>query len=257
MVSSSQTISFSKDEKSSIILELDDKYHVSLYGEELSEFSRTQMVYLKMFPTYAEKPYEILTSEGECTIDSRDNVEEVIDLLVFADEKSAELSGFPVNEVVTEWVAGPDVPVLITERQITTPEKVVGILKCTYYKAFDRLKLRVDEDMESSSVIVLVKNDGDSAYEEVPYTGTEVRLRNITLVIKDIVSDDPIPNADVVVSLSKITVFSGITNANGKVTIFDLIEGATYDLSVKATDYIDSDEDYLNNDSFTVPSSEG
>lgn len=259
MPKTSTTVNFSsseitESESESISLELDDDYHISLYGESKSEFSKTEIVYLKVKPPYSENPYAILTSAGSCVKHSQNNLETITEDLTFENTSGVELSDTPIGTVSTTWVAGSSAAVLISGKTITTTDKKIGILRCEYEIQFDRLQLTVSQNMTDSSVIVMVGYDDSYASLTVDYIETTTTLSDIVLIIKDIVSDEIIKDANVVVSLNGIQTYSGVTNSNGKVTIPDLIVGSTYDLKVTATNYLDSDVDYLNNDSFTVPS---
>ena len=246
-----------------ISIELDDGYHITLYGEAKSSFDKTEIVYLKVSPTYDTNAYEILTSKGICTKYLQNNLETIEELLAFENVTSASLSNIPFGPVSTEWIAGSGSSVLVNENIVTTTDKVIGILKCTYEKEFDRLQLTVSQDMSDDQVIVMVGseiNGYDSITVDYSITidysgeaGTDSILRSVTLIIKDIVSDAIISGASVIVTLSGTEIFNGTSNENGKVTIQNMIIGSTYDLMVTATNYLNSDADYLDNDSFTVP----
>ena len=238
----------------SIEISLDGDYHITLYGEAKSEFVKTEMVYLKVSPPYLENVYEILTSTGNCIKQSQGNLEDVVELLAFENTSSKTLSDSPAGAVTTSWVAGAGAAVLVTDKVITTASAVIGILKCEYQKKFDRLQLTVTPAMEDDQVIVMVGSE-ENGYDSitVKYTGESTVLRDVTLVIKDIISDAIIPEAAVTVTLEDIQIYAVTTNEEGKVTLQDMIIGKTYDLLITAIDYLDSDADYLNNDSFTVP----
>jgi len=255
-VHNSTTVNFSTEDMdvNSTSIELDDDYHISLYGEEKSEFSKTELVYLKAYPPYSVNAYEILTSNGTCIKHSQNNLETVVELLVFEYEKSTSLANLPSGPVTTDWVAGTGSPISINENVISANEKVIGILKCTYKKKFDRLQLAVSPDMVDDQVIVMVGSE-INGYDSitVDYTGEGTNLRDVTLAIKDIVTDEIISGATITITLGSIQIFTGTSNEDGKVTVQDLIIGSTYDLLVTAIDYLDNNVDYLNNDSFTVP----
>ena len=255
--SDSTVINFSTSTSSSdinlISIELDGDYHITLYGENKSEFAKTELVYLKVFPTYSESPYDILTSKGTCIKFSQNEEETIIENIAFENVKSVELSDDPIGAVTTSWVAGTGASVLVNGKTITTPLNVIGILKCEYKRKFDRLQLTVPQSMTDESVIVMVGSDEDYVSETIEYTGEGTTFRDITLVIKDIVSDSEIAGATVVVEYNSIQIFSGAANSQGRVTLQDLTIGASYDIKITATNYLDSDSDYLNNDSFTVP----
>jgi hypothetical protein len=137
------TVPFSNTSTSSSVsteLELDDDYHVSLYSNDKTEFYRTDIVYLKIKPTYDTAPYTIQTSEGSCIRSSKNNVEEITELVAFTNSKTAQLSYLPIGNVSFTWKTGSGTP-LVSGRNITLPAATIGILACVYSINFDRLKL--------------------------------------------------------------------------------------------------------------------
>jgi hypothetical protein len=92
--------------------------------------------------------------------------------------------------------------------------------------------------------------DTTVSYEasEEAETGTE----NVTLSVRDVITTEPIKNATVRVFKGGV-IFEGVTDFNGDITVPELVKGETYDVKITAEGYFSSGEDYLNNDSFTVP----
>lgn len=258
MVDTSTTVSFADETTSNSIsteLELDGDYHISLYGSEKSTFSKTELVYLKVKPIYSVEPYTIQTSAGACVKNSQGLIEEKIEFLAFANTNSASLSYEPIGSVTTEWTSGNGGSVLKNGRVMKTNSPALAILKCTYEIKYDRLKLTVPSSLEDTEVLVMV---GSELYgydtETVDYTGTAGTLVDVTLTIKDVMTDAVIPEATVEISKSGIVLFTGVSNASGELTVPGICAtGETYDIKTTASLYFDSDVDYLNNDSFTVP----
>ena len=248
--SDSKTINFEiSTSSSSISIELDDDYHIILYGEERSEFDKTELAYLKVMPTYDVNPYDILASAGVCTKASQNNIADVTEELTFENEKEAELANTPFGAVTSEWIAGDDVSILMDGKKITTTSNTIGILQCEYQVEFDRLQLTVEQDMEDDSVIVMVGSGEDYASETVDYSGTAESV-SLEILVTDICTGDPIPDATVVID----GLPSGITNENGIFTVVTPVQtGDSFDIKTTATGYTDSDADFLNNDSFIVP----
>ena len=264
MKAASTTINYTSDvtgilsAKRTPTLVLDQDYLILEYGENKQTFKPSENAYLKLYPAYSEFPYTIMTSEGVCTKKNTDSLFTYTDKIAFINKASATLSYKPHGSVTTEWIAGAGGTVLINEKILTTSEKVIGILKCTYSIKFDRLQLVAPVTFTDEKIIVVAHYDDEtkvgSTSISVNYLdSTTISKVNVELTIKDISDDKIIPGASVTVSLSNVVLFTGISNEKGTVTIPLLTKGVTYDLKVTVTNFINSDLDYLNNDSFTVP----
>jgi len=258
MTSSYITTNFSSESTSSDLsaeLELDGEYHVSLYGIEKISFSINELVYLKVRPIYSVEPYTIQISSGSCKKVNQGNVEEIVEYLSFKNTTSASLSYMPIGCISTEWSAGSAGSVLISGNVITIPSSALAILKCTYEIEFDRLCLTAPSNLSDEEILVMVGSDlYGYADISVDYSGGIGIITDITLTIKDVMSDDIIPDATIELSKEGIVLFTGTSNAEGEITIQGICStGETYDIKTTATSYFDSDVDYLNNDSFTVP----
>lgn len=78
---------------------------------------------------------------------------------------------------------------------------------------------------------------------------------DIQFVVSDIANDRPVKDAIVRITQPDNPSFIALedtTNDNGEV-IFSLVSGQTYDIKTTAEGFIDSDLDYISNDTFTVP----
>jgi len=81
---------------------------------------------------------------------------------------------------------------------------------------------------------------------------------DVKFYVKDIANDLIIKNAQVTISQPDNSDFETIqetTNEDGYI-IVSLMQGETYNIHTLATNYIDSENDYISNDSFTVPTDE-
>jgi hypothetical protein len=236
-------------------LSLDDPYHQSIYGEEKTVFQKNEAVYLKIYPAYAESNYSLVATGGSISKHNTALNETVTETLTFAKEKEATLSRDPVGSVSVSWVAGSGSLVFDGRRAYSTTE-ILGVAQATYQAKYDRLKLVTSESMTADVVLVVAESEthGKASIDveyEVPLIDPDLPV-SVTLTIRDIVSDTPIPNAQVSVSGHGVS-FSGTADGGGQVTIPNLERGKTYDVVAQASGYFSSNVDYLNNDSFTVP----
>ena len=238
-------------------IELDNDYHIALYGEAKTEFNKEDIVYLKVYPGRDISDYDILKSSGKCFLSAPHNSENVVDLLSFVNTKSASFSVTPAYlHVEYEWVSGGGgVGVLINEKGVTISKKTVGILSCEYVMYYDRLKLlRLPNSKDNDQIIVMIGNETRGYVSiTVNYTEEESTSRDLTIVIRNVDSEAIIAGASVAITLEGISIFDGTTNEEGRVTVPSLVVGTTYDIKVTATDYFDTNVDVLNNDTFTVP----
>jgi len=272
MANDSLTTNFSSDEISgtstsgSTELELDDDYHLTLYLADKTEFYRTQEVYLKVKPQYSVESYEIIASDGSCTKFSQGNVETITENLSFPKTSSATLSYLPIGNVSYTWKAGSGT-VLIDGRTVSVNKPVVGILECVYDVNFDRLKLTVPATFTGYEVMVVVGSElygyADLTVSYVNITGStssgsgdppeqDLGLADVIITIKDIYTNEIIPYADIRISKGGTSIYSGSGNILGRVVVSNLVIGEVYDIEVSKADYIDSGDDYLSNDTFTV-----
>lgn len=78
---------------------------------------------------------------------------------------------------------------------------------------------------------------------------------DVKLIIKDIANDVLLPDANIEIWIEDNPNFkrlTGISDENGE-AIFNLTTETTYNLKVTKKGYLSTNEDYINNDKFTVP----
>ena len=78
---------------------------------------------------------------------------------------------------------------------------------------------------------------------------------DVKLIIKDIANDVLLPDANIEIWIEDNPNFkrlTGISDENGE-AIFNLTTETTYNLKVTKEGYLSTNEDYINNDKFTVP----
>jgi len=263
MAFDSSIINFSNELSSGSLsteLELDSDYHISLYGSEKSSFTKNELVYLKIKPIYTLEPYTIQTSEGTCVKNSQGNIKEFIEFLSFLNTTYEYLSQEPIGNVSTEWTVGNGGSVLKDGKIMSINSPTLGILKCTYNVYFDRLKLTTPSNFTGTEILVIAgselygySNLSITYYDEDSGEGTGV-ITDISLMVKDIMTDNVISGATVIISKSGIILYTGTSDSSGQVAVIGIcVTGETYDVKTTAPLYFGSDEDYLNNDSFTVP----
>jgi len=127
----------------------------------------------------------------------------------------------------------------------------------TYKKHYKKYPYTVSSSLEEDTEIPFFLEDNGqivdnfflkvivSQFEEIP----------VDIIIKDIANDSLISNATVEITESfgdNPQTFEQTTDSNGKCT-FTLKPGKTYTSKITHDDYIDSDLDRINNDTFTVP----
>ena len=270
MKKENQQVNFSYDnpDKASVSasIELDSDYIEDYYGESISTFGLSQKAFIKLKPLYSKYPYSLKTSAGKCVILKKGAKETITERLTFLNKSSASLSETPAGSVSSNWIMGNEknLPILWDSEVAMLSENIIGILECTYEAYFDRLQLTPPLGFDASEIIVIAIFNASDTLDpvslSVAYEATEeetfIVYTDVTLYIKDIETEEAIEGATVTISKGGTKVFTGKSNADGIVTVNDLEEGETYDILTVATNYIDSDKDYIKNGSFTVPVSE-
>ena len=236
-------------------LSLDAEYNEAVYLVEKSSFEPAEIAYLKLIPGWDIKPYSLGSSFGNLQSLNKGIEFDVEEYLNFGCEDTKTLQNLPNGVVAYVW-EGTNLGIpLFTGTTVTIPVSGVGRLKCTYKTLGDRLQL-VNTDMGESEYEIFCAvcyDDGTKATLSVSFDDDSDNAGdpvNLEILVTDICSEEPIPNASVQID----GLGSGTTDANG---IFRLgtpaIAGQTYDIKTTALNYEDSDVDFLNNDSFTVP----
>ncbi len=235
----------------SIALELDNHYNISVYGQQKSVFAPGESAYLKMMPGVSAS---YRSSAGSISRQASNVPYVHVENVSFAMTRSASLQFAPNGSVSWEWLGHSGGSPLFEGRTVTLQSDTVGVLRCQYTVMGTRLRLLVNNwDMglhEAMEVIVvavageqqasaLVRYSRDAEMEPVPYD----------LSVSDFCSGEVV--SGVHVYLDGVSV--GTTNASGRIHLGELKPGTIHQLKMTKDGYIDSDNDVLHNDSFTVP----
>lgn len=266
-INQSLTLNFQNASSSSFYkMETDTEYNTLVYGESKSNFEPGDDVYLKLFPGENVETYTLYTSEGSLSVATKNILYEVEDQITFAHSKQGSFSYNPDSIISYEWLGEDGGVPVFAGQNITIPSEKTAVLKIIYKTKGDRLKLSNVSDLGADFTVVCasVFSSGGIASQTITFQGVdpddpddpgldpddpESLLTDVTLTVKDVITGNPIPFANVIVS----GVGSGSTNENGQITFSNLQKGQTYDVVTRATGYQDSNTDYLNNDSFTIP----
>jgi hypothetical protein len=187
------------------------------------------------------------------------------DTLTFAAESEQSLSRVPAGAVTLTWIGrDPGVNVVVDGDTIRLSEPATGVLRAAYSYRYDKIRLSgvssapagVGDD-DSFDVLVVATCQGGSANASVTYStdtdggaGTGSATVDVDLMVRDFCTGDPVSGATVSAGGQIKT-----TNAAGVARLLSLTPGQTYDITITASGYVDSDQDLLSNDSFTVPES--
>jgi len=263
LANTSTTVTFASATSSigtSIALELDEEYNVDANGDVITEFPLLRGEAFVL--VFCDTTYQMHTNgDSVRRINSRVPVE-VEEQLTFDRTNEKALSRLPIGNVSYEWVGvEPSNPrVTFSEKRAITPSQTtIGVLKCTYKALADRWSLKYsrnanpnDAIIEEDTIIVVGLIDADTkASLNVTFKEDESAGSGATswvLSVKDFCSDSEIEYVSVWVD----GVFVGTTDANGLLPLGVLASG-THTLQMTKTDYVDSDLDTLNNDTFEIP----
>jgi hypothetical protein len=227
-----------------------DYFEIMNDGVSRTTFSYTDTVYLKVFPPSSLYDYSLFSSSGSLLVATKNILYDYEEEITFIQAATSQLGSNPEAIVSYEWIGNSGGTPTFTGQTVTISSAFTGILKVVYKIKGDRLKLSsVAEDVES--VLCVAKYDDGVASITVDLEDGE--LTDVSIIVKDVITEEPIPDASIVVTKSGDTIFTGNANESGEILIPDLIRGETYDIVTTAVDYFSSAEDYLNNDYFTVP----
>jgi len=204
---------------------------------------------------------DLYASLGEVAVVGENVTEAIEDELVFADDTAQSLSRLPVPGTVSwSWIGAAPAANVINDGQVMRLSSAgSGILKVNYTSAYIKLRLsgvntepgNVAEG-EAFDVLVVAKNEAAAADVRVSYQrsddDTGGQLRDLDLVVVDYCTGDTVAGATVRAAGQVLT-----TNAAGACRLKDVVVGADYSLQITHPDYVDSDQDLLSNDTFTVP----
>jgi hypothetical protein len=246
MASTNIQINFSKaeeDVEDLLFLELDPEAN-----EEKTTFTAGDKVYLR-FLFANDDPYTINVNMGTAKIEATNVHYPVEDEeLQFPNKDSAYLRYVPCNNVAYEWIGNvPETPVF-SGRKVMLNEPAVAVLNCEYETKGDRLSIK--SDTAGTVLIVVIQGENQVslslAFEEKGGP-VDYELKVVDYCTGEILSD-------VTVYFDGVDI--GKTNENGIIALGELIPKSTHTLKMDKSGYLNSEDDKLNNDSFTVPESE-
>lgn len=242
------------DEDAALSIALDSEKNREIYGENKTTFHLGERVYLKITAP-AKEPYTLYSSVGSVAKSRQNIVYDVTEDISFAFSSSASLQEKPRQSVDWTWYGNNGGSPLFDGKSVSLSSPVVSILHCEYTTLKDRGELIVQsKDInfqieEELTVLVVVKQQDNTAYCTVKYSTETLSPRPIDLEISDFCSDEILSEVDVYLDGESV----GKTNANGRIYLGKLIPGSIHDLKMTKSGYRDSNLDILHNDKFTVP----
>jgi hypothetical protein len=165
-------------------------------------------------------------------------------------EKRFTLQYEPFGEVQTEWATGcGKAKVEVEGRTLTIDKAMYGLLRI-YYEVETELYLLRDVTKWDETLVYFKNEDDFSGYTTVDFRGDDSpnELFIGYLVVRDIVTRQPVPGTDVTWDGSYI----GTTDAEGRVYLGKISKG-TYDILLEPpSPYYKSNEDGIANDRVTI-----
>lgn len=177
------------------------------------------------------------------------------DEVQFVNTDSGSLSYIPCGEVNYSWVGTDGGTPLFDGKKITLNGKKVAVLNCNYETEGDRIS--VGSGTAGTVVVVVIQGDNDASCaitfaEDPDDPGAPPGPDPVAyeLEVKNYCNDGTL--LGVMVYLDGI--YIGQTDASGIIALGGLMPGSFHTLKMAKSGYIKSEDDKLNNDSFTVPS---
>lgn len=265
--------------KGDLSLKLDTEYNKLYYNKtaEKTLFDFSESAFLQLMPPFSQFQYLLKASDGTCIVHQADVSIDIEEDLSFALSEEEKLKYPPIGQVITKWISGgKGCTVLCTEDVVRvkppestelTEEEVLGVLRCNYKTKCDRLKLNYllqgTKPIENVTVVVVADyspsysggglNDKTISYN-VEFT--DIGIRDVELIIKNIGTDKAVKDATVTITgtgQNEDFTATEISDEEGKVLFKNLKIEEEYKLKILCVGFIDSDQDYLKNDSFVVP----
>jgi len=196
---------------------------------------------------------------------------------IYFNEENLKLTKYPFNEIKSATASSE---LIIIEDDIITSfaprgesinlhkekdacvnikEIVTGSIEVSYdaikkYKTYNWTAPNVVVDTEFPFYVV--REDHDPQEESILVSSETYDPVDVKLIIKDIANDRLISEADITITKENDIEFEpiiGKSDINGEFIANNLIPNQEYNLLVTKEGYIDSNLDYLNNDTFKVP----
>jgi hypothetical protein len=151
-----------------------------------------------------------------------------------------------VSVTKLEWIsAGAPVPA-VRGSQASVGEEVFNVLYAEYETSYDLIEFT---GLVPCYALVKAESSQGAVYAEIDYTDTETDIseRPVIITARDAATREIIDGADVYINGA----LKGTTDSSGMLNLGRLKKGL-YSLRVHKEGYLDTDSDYLKNDSFTV-----
>jgi hypothetical protein len=236
---SSITIKFADSSKEGSSLRIVPDYE---RGGNKSVYSIGEESYVRIYPSGLRPA--ITVAGGSWKYEAEGLMESFSEHLAFADESSSRLK-FPAVKLVSIGKISGLTP-HVRGDLVGFSNKVLGSVQIDYETSYDL----VEVTGFNTGRVILKADDGDGVrYLELDYTGeeTDTSERAVLLTARDAASREVIPYAQVFINGT----FRGVTDGGGLLNLGRLKKG-TYSLFVRKDGYLDTDKDYLRNDSFRV-----
>lgn len=218
-----------------------------------SDFFLSESAKIRLYNPY-NKAVSFVTNKGSVSFLASGLIEEKEGYVTFAFSDNEQLSDLPLQILSHNWMGANGGAVSFSGRNVSIPTKGVFVLYVKYTVTYSIYTV-TSGGVEGPSLVVAHTPDGENAqvsplFEVSPAS----QLINTFINVKDYCTDELIDGAFVTVSGNGIS-RSGNANSEGK---FDagLLPSGKYDLVVTATGYLNSGDDALHNDSFTIPFTE-
>lgn len=168
---------------------------------------------------------------------------------------TSEIVTFSNNTFLNVYNIGVNIPCLITGDicfQATNTKKLFGSVDVAYqYKIYQKEYQWIAPYVTKNTLYpfyVLYNNKKLTTFTiEVQPLSVQ---KDITLVVKNVANDVVIQSANITIT-DGTNIYTGVSDTNGE-CIFSLYTNINYDVIITASGFIDSNIDYLNNDSFTI-----
>lgn len=222
----------------SLSIMLDD-----VFNEGATQFAVNSDVYLLILHSAG---YETDKSMGTLGRVGTGVMHEITQRISFAYADTGSLSHVPASIVSWEWIGNPAGTPAFDGKTITLPAPETGLLEVIYRVAADRWKLVSPQ--EGDVVVSAYQSAGNlTASLTVAIGGNNTPLGPYVLTIRDYCDGGVVAGAAVWMDNN----YMGTSNAAGQVSLGMVLPGE-HALRITHPDYLSSDADHLNNDSFTV-----
>ena len=230
-----------------ITLELD-----SVMNAEKSEFLLGDDVWVRVITN--AKNYEVANNMLLRRSGFQDTYDdyETLETIPFINSKRGSFGciSYKKGSPFTSWSGDTgtirDTKITVIGNEIYLSRAVTKVLEVRYYKKFTRFK--VTPTKEGILIFTAATSKGASASLQVqigPPAGTQ-RV-DWTAVVINARSGDPVPGADVIIT----GYGTRTTNANGEAFLANIPKG-TYQVKIRKTGFVKSEEDDLENDTITI-----